>query len=63
MIQRERRRHDRRSIYEIVWWLVFGAEADVAYEIALLLKLETVTSGKTKRTLHCNTRHASTIVT
>lgn len=63
MIQRVRRCHDRRSIYEMVWWLVFCAEADVAYEIALLVKLETATSCETKRTLHCNARHAATIVT
>ena len=34
-IQWRRGRHDRRSIYEVVWWLVFCAEAHVAYEIAL----------------------------
>jgi hypothetical protein len=33
MIQWRRGRHDRRSIYEIVWWLIFCAEAHVAYEI------------------------------
>ena len=54
MIQRGRRRHDRRSIYEIVWWLIFCAEADIAYEIALLVNLETTTNGgaKTKQSTH-----------